>query len=237
MSDDLLEAETPAAPAPKKGLSAATIIGIALLLAVAGIGLYLGSFWQSHNSRIGRLKAKNGDFIQLEHRGDVDEFEPEAPRGRRGVVEGDKIGEDVGADKEEVKEPQWYDKYMEDMLPKPIQVVYWREPTLTEDDVSLLMEFNDLEMLSVNCQSIGADAIERFLTLPKLRRLTVQAQELDAATIGKWKAADKLRTLTLVNPKWDGKAISEIQESAKENETLKGKVNATASVRPSFGGA
>lgn len=228
MSDELLEAETP--PVPKtnaSGPSPATIIGLALLAASIGLGLYIGSFWQAHSSRISRLKAKSGDFVQLEHRGEIDEFAP--PKENEGG------GGRVYATRE-FKEPAWYDKYLEEMFPKPIQFVYWKHPTLAPEDINLLMEFSDLESLNVTCDKIESSTIEKFLTLPKLRRLRIQSDDLGASTIGTWKVDSKITNITLVNPKWSRSEMNTIKENAGSNEGLKDKLDMTTSTGPSFGG-
>lgn len=227
MSDELLEAETPPVPKVKaSGPSPATIIGLALLAAAIGFGLYIGSFWQAHSSRTSRLKAKSGDFVQLEHRGEIDEFAP---------PEKDKKGVLVYATRE-FKEPTWYDKYLEEMLPKPIQVVYWKNPTLAPEDINLIMEFNDLESLNVTCDTIESSTIEKFLTLPKLRRLRIQSEALDASTIGNWKVNSRITNITLVNPKWSSGDMDTIKGNADTNEGLKGKLDLTTVTGPSFGG-
>lgn len=229
MSDELLEAETPPVPKTKaSGPSPATIIGLALLAVAIGFGLYIGSFWQAHSSRTSRLKAKSGDFVQLEHRGEIDEFAP--PKRNEG--EG---GGQVYAIRE-VQEPAWYESYLQDMLPQPIQIVYWKNPTLAPEDINLLMEFGDLESLNVTCDKIESSTIERFLTLPKLRRLRIQSDDLDASTIGNWKVDSKITNITLVNPKWSRGDMKTIQESARANEGLKDKLDMTTSTGPSFGG-
>jgi len=233
MSDELIDAETPAVPVTKKGLSPASILGLLLLLVVLGAGIYVGMFWLSHNSRTSRLKAKNGDFVQLEHRGDVDEFAPPEPRRRRG----DEDAADEPEAKKEPAEPTWYDQYMTEMFPKPIQIVYWRDPALTDSDVNLLMEFSDLEVLSVSCEAIKPEAIEKLLSLPKLRRLNITSPGLDASTIASWKADPKFSFLTLVCSKWSSEQIKEIMANVESNPALKDKVTAVSVLRPTFGGA
>lgn len=251
MSDELLEAETAPVPVTTKSSrpSFATILGLALLVIAIGLGLYVGSFWQQHNSRLARLKAKNGDYVQFEHRGDIDEFAPPQQRqGRRGRGgDGEEGGEgnegenqDGGGDnlaKREVKEPAWYDKYVEEMFPKPVHVVYWRDPSLTADDIKMILEFQDLEILSINCDSVDSDAIGKFLALPKLRRLNIQAKKLGVEGIDSWKPESKFRTLSLINPSWTGEEIEAVYKKAEGNAALKDKINATSSARPSFGGA
>ena len=232
MSDELLEAETPPVPKAKaSGPSPATIIGLALLAAVIGCGLYVGSFWQAHSSRTARLKAKNGDFVQLEHRGEIDEFAPP----KREAAEGGRGGSQVYATRE-VKEPAWYDPYLEELFPKPIQIVYWKNPSLGPEDINLLMEFSELEALNVTCDKIESTTIEKFLTLPKLRRLRIQSSNLDASTIESWKIDPKITNVTLVNPKWSGDDMKKISDGAKANAGLKDKLDMTTSTGPSFGG-
>lgn len=231
MSDELLEAETPPVPKTKGGgPSPATIIGLLLLAAVAGAGLYVGTFWQAHNSRTTRLKAKNGDFVQLEHRGEIDEFAP--PKREEGSG---REGSQVYATRE-LQEPAWYDPYLEEMFPKPVQIVYWRNPALEPEDIDLLLEFNELESLNVTCDQIDSGTIEKFLSLPKLRRMRIQANQLDASTIGSWKIDSRITNITLVNPKWSRDEMRTIQESAKANEGLKDKLDMTTTTGPSFGG-
>lgn len=228
MSDELLEAETPPVPKIKaSGPSPATIIGLALLAAAIGFGLYIGSFWQAHSSRTSRLKAKSGDFVQLEHRGEIDEFAP--PK------QNEEGGGRVYATRE-FKEPTWYETYLQDMLPKPIQIVYWKNPTLAPEDINLIMEFGDLESLNVTCDQIESSTIEKFLTLPKLRRLRIQSDALDASTIGSWKVDSKITNVTLVNPKWSPGDMKTIKGNAGTNEGLKDKLDMTTSTGPSFGG-
>jgi hypothetical protein len=232
MSDELIEAETAPVPVTKAGKpSVATILGILLLLAAIGAGLYVGSFWQSHNSRIARLKAKNGDFVQLERRGEYDEFESPS-RGQEGEKE-----EEAGTDtsKQTPKEPAWYESYVEEMFPKPVQIIYWRDPSLGPDDVNLLLQFADLEVLSISCESIDASTIDKFLAIPTLRRLSIKATNIDVSKIGEWKVDKKLTSVTLTNTSWKNDDMRKVREQAKPNESLKGKLNVSNSDRPSFG--
>jgi hypothetical protein len=241
MSDELLEPDTnPPTPVAKPKLSPASIIALLLVLGALCFGGYIYSFWFTHNSRIARLKAKNGDFVQLQHRGDVDEFEPPAPRrGRRGAPEG---GEEEGtesaeeAKKPEPKVPSAVEKYINDMLPLPIQVIYWKDPGLTPDDVNLITEFQDLEVLSIKCDKIDGPTIERFLNLPRIRRVSIQATSLDTEGIDKWGSNPKLVNLKLINTQWSGSDIRAVSAKSDENKELKDKVSVTSSAGPSFGG-
>jgi len=240
MSDELLEPEATTPTAPKKGLGPAAILGLLLLVGALGFCGYIYSFWFSHNSRIGRLKAKNGDFVQLQHRGGDDEFaaQPSNNRRRGGDDEGSEGAEGAVAAKkpEPPKEPSQLEKYITDMKPLPVQVVYWKDPGLTPADIELLLEFRDLEILSVNCDKIDAKTIERFLTLPRLRRLSIQASELDTSGLEGWKVDGKFANLNLVCKNWSGSDIGDVLEKAKSNKSFKNKVTAASSARPSFGG-
>ncbi|MFN9987894.1 MAG: hypothetical protein ACK52S_20270 [Pirellula sp.] len=244
MSEELLEPEAPTPPAAKKGLGPAAILGLLLLVGALGFCGYIYSFWLTHNSRIARLKAKNGDFVQLQHRGDEDEFaaQPRNNRRRGGDSEAPEEGaegaEGAAAPKkpEPPKEPSQLEKYINDMKPLPVQVVYWKDPGLTPADIELLLEFRDLEILSVKCDKIDSKTIERFLTLPRLRRLSIQATELDTSGLDSWKANEKFANLKLINTKWSGSEISDVLEKSESNKSIKNKVTATSTAGPSFGG-
>lgn len=244
MTDELLEPEAPLQPATKKGLGPAAILGILLLVGAIGFCGYIYSFWLTHNSRVARLKAKNGDFVQLRNRLDDDEFaaQPSNPRRRGadagGAEEGAEGAEGAAAPKksEPPKEPSLLEKYINDMKPLPIQVVYWKDPGLTPADVDLLLEFRDVEILTVSCEKVDSKTIERFLTLPRLRRLSIQATELDTSGLDNWKTNEKFANLKLINTKWSGAQISDVLEKAESNTSIKNKVTATSSAGPSFSG-
>ena len=241
MSDELLEPEAPTTPAPKKGLGPAAILGLILLVGALGFCGYIYSFWLNHNSRIARLKAKNGDFVQLQHRGDEDEFAAQPRNNRRrggGDEDAEEGAEGAAAPKkpEQPKEPSQLEKYITDMKPLPVQVVYWKDPGLTPADIDLLLEFRDLEILSVKCDKIDSKTIERFLTLPRLRRLSIQATELDTSGLDSWTANEKFANLKLINTKWSGSDIGDVLEKADTNKSIKSKVTATSTAGPSFGG-
>jgi hypothetical protein len=232
MSDELIEAETAPVPVTKASKpSVATILGILLLLAAIGAGLYVGSFWQSHNSRIARLKARSGDFVQLERRGDEDEFEPPSRR-QRGENE-DEGGAETS--KSTVKEPSWYEPYVTEMFPKPVQVIYWKDPALAPEDVDLLLQFPELEILSIKCESVESSAIEKFLSIPSLRRLSIKASKIDTSKIGEWKLDKKLKNITLINLTWKKDEMDMVRDQAKSNERLKGKLSLTNDDRPMAG--
>lgn len=238
MSDELIENDTPPAPVTRPGLNPAPILAIMLVLGLLGFCGYIYSFWLTHNSRVARLKARNGDYVQLQHRGDFDEFAPPAPRGRRNREADDEesSAEEASAEQPKPAEPNFLEKYINDMKPLPIQVVYWKDPELRSDDVNLLLEFRDLEVLSIKCDKIDGKTIEKFLNLPRIRRVSVQSKAMDLSGIESWSSNEKLVNLKLINTDWSGDDIGDIEKQAKANAKLKGKVDATSVAGPSFGG-
>lgn len=244
MSDELLEPEVTTPTVSKKGLGPAAILGLLLLVGTLGFCGYIYSFWLTHNSRIARLKAKNGDFVQLTNRGDYDEFaaQPSNSRRRGGDTEGSEDGGEGGegataAKKPEPpKEPSQLEKYITDMKPLPVQVVYWKDPGLTPADIELLLEFRDLEILSVTCDKIDSKTIDRFLNLPRLRRLSIQASELDTSGLDGWKANEKFANLNLICKNWSESDIGDVLKKSGSNKSIKNKVTAASIVRPAFGG-
>jgi hypothetical protein len=207
------------------------------VFAALGFCGYIYSFWLTHNTRVARLKARNGDFVQLQHRGDFDEFAPPTARARRGR-EGDEEGsdEEPAAAKPEAAAPNFLEKYINDMKPLPIQVVYWKDPELRADDVDLLLEFRDLEVLSIKCDKIDGKTIEKFINLPNIRRVSVQSKQMDLSEINAWSCNEKLVNLKLINTDWSGDDIGDIDKQAKANPKLKGKMSVTSVAGPSFGG-
>jgi hypothetical protein len=237
MSDELIENDTPPAPVTRPGLNPAPILAILLALGALGFCGYIYSFWLTHNTRVARLKARNGDFVQLQHRGDFDEFAPPPPRARRNRdSDEEESPEAPAAAKTSPAEPNFVEKYINDMKPLPIQVVYWKDPELRTDDVNLILEFSDLEVLSVKCDKIDGKAIEKFLNLPNIRRVSVQAKEIDVAGIESWASNEKLVNLKLINTDWSSEDIGDIEKQAKANPKLKGKMSVTSVAGPSFGG-
>ncbi|MFN7733460.1 MAG: hypothetical protein ACK5OB_16300 [Pirellula sp.] len=242
MSDELIENDTPPAPVTRPRLNPAPILAILLVLGALGFCGYIYSFWLTHNTRVARLKARNGDFVQLQHRGDFDEFAPPAQRARRNREADDEESsaadpaDGASAEKPKPAEPNFLEKYINDMKPLPIQVVYWKDPELRVDDVSLILEFSDLEVLSIKCDKIDGKAIEKFLNLPSIRRVSVQAKEIDVAGIESWASNEKLVNLKLINTDWSSEDIGDIEKQAKANPKLKGKMSVTSVAGPSFGG-
>ncbi len=236
MSDEILEPENePAAQLKSSGkLSPASIIGLALLLAVILFGGYVASFWIPHNSRISRLKARNGDYVQLMHRGDFDEF---GGGGGGGGGGGRRNSNDSEEPKEtpEPKEPTVYEQYMKELFPQPIQVVYWKDQDLKPDDVELLMQFQDAEVMNVNCREIQSKSIERLLELPNLRRLKIQSEDLDISSIKNWKLSKKIVQIQLVNGKWKSADMDEVRTAAESNKPLAEKLQVSSQTGPSFG--
>lgn len=237
MSDELIENDTPPAPVTRPGLNPAPILAVLLALAALGFCGYIYSFWLNHNTRVARLKARNGDFVQLQHRGDFDEFAPPAQRARRNRDGDDEeSAEEPAAAKPKAAEPNFLEKYINDMKPLPIQVVYWKDPELRADDVDLILEFRDLEVLSIKCDKIDGKTIEKFISLPNIRRVSVQSKEMDLSEINTWSCNEKLVNLKLINTEWTGEDIDDINKQAKANSNLKGKMSVTSVAGPSFGG-
>jgi hypothetical protein len=238
MSDELIENDTPPTTVTKPKLNIASIIAILLILGVVGFSSYIYSFWFTHNSRTARLKARNGDFVQLQRRADDDEFAPAPPRNRnRGNDSGSENKEGDSTEVSKVaKEPNAVEKFIKDMMPLPIQIVYWKEPKLQAEDIDLILEFQDLEVLSVKCEQIDAKSIERFLNLPRIRRVSVQSKSIDTTGIESWSANEKLVDLRLINTSWSDEEIQDVSDKAKQNPKLKKKMTVTSSDGPSMGG-
>lgn len=234
MSDDLLEPETPVAPPPAAGNHFATILGILLLLVGIGFGVYVGAIWQSHNSRVARLKARNGDFVQLDDptAEDEDVKIDLSPESKEAQTPGDGTPTKSTSDS---MSTTLYNTYVAQLFPKPVHVIYWKDPDLKPEDIELIREFKDLQQLTVRCESIDGATVQQILDFPKLRKVRIQANKLDTAEIKSWKADKRLKNMTLVNPNWERADIRKLQQEADENETLKEKVNATNSTRPAFG--
>lgn len=133
--------------------------------------------------------------------------------------------------------PNAFEKWLAQMLPAPVQVVYWRDPKLSKDDVTFLAEFKDVEIMSVTCEKIDEAMIAQLLTLPNIQRLRITASDLSTETIGKWKIPESLARLTLVNPTWKEKEMDAVGDAASENKGLEGKISITNQIGPSFGGA
>lgn len=252
------------APA-KKGLSPATIIALVLVAIAAGFGGYLGVVWNNHNARVSKLKARMGDYVQLRIEEEVEETPAPGGRGRgpargegneagNGSDNEEKGGEgngDAGAEggrrrrgggaeapkKPKKPKPNAFEKWLADMLPAPIQVVYWRDPKLSKEDVTFLTEFKDVEIMSVTCEKIDEAMIAQLLALPNIQRLRITASELSTESIGKWKIPESMIRLTLVNPTWKDKDMDAVGDAASENKGLENKISITNQIGPSFGGA
>ncbi|MEI8212739.1 MAG: hypothetical protein WCI02_11365 [Planctomycetota bacterium] len=239
MSDELIENDTPLTPVTKPKPNPASIIAILLILGVIGFSGYVYSFWFTHNSRTARLKARNGDFVQLQRRSGDDEFAATPPRNGNGRNDNDsesKEDDSSEGSKASKNEPNAVEKFVKDLMPLPIQIVYWKEPKLQAEDIDLILEFQDLEILSVKCDQIDAKTIERFLNLPRIRRINIQSNSIDTKGIESWVANDKFANLKFINTKWSDEDMRNVQDQAKENLTLKRKLTLTSSAAPAFGG-
>jgi hypothetical protein len=228
---------------PRKAfLSPATII---LLMLIAGAGAFFGFIglqWNSHNNKIAKLKARSGDYVQLIKEEEEPDpvttapSNPDAKNGNSGNDQPRRVGRGQPPKKPAGPKPNPVQKWISQMLPAPVNVVYWRDPKLAPADVDFLVEFRDAEIMSISCESIDESTITRLLALPNIQRLRITSSSIPTENIKTWKIPEGLLNMTLVNPTWKGTDLDKIDKDASENKPLADKLNVTNSTGPSFGG-
>ncbi len=217
-------------PTPSKGMSPSNIVAGIILLAIAGFGLYIGSFWWSHSSRISNLKSRRGDFVQL-----LRQEEGPEPGNRRQQgtdAEGDKKEEPKKAEKGVM---DYVHSFIRDITPSPIQVVYWKDPNLDKAGVDLILQFADVETMSIKCDSIDNQTMLKILSMPKLKRLRVTSKDIEFKAIDSWETTKTLESLTLINTTWKSKDMDEVRTVGEKNKGLAGKLNVSNQDGPVFG--
>lgn len=196
-------------PTKKPGLSPASWIALVLLVGALGIGGYIYSFWYEFNSKTGALKAKGGDFRQLR----LEEPDPDTD------------------------ERSYLQKFLDSVTPNPIQVVYWKNKSFTEEDATLITRFQDAEIVVISTDNIKDSSIQHLLTLPKLIRIRIVGMEsIGTEQIDKWSPPESIKSVTLANPKWSRADIREVSKRGKENEALKECLEVSSEIGPSAAG-
>jgi hypothetical protein len=204
-SNDIVDTEDQ--PTPVKAKPPIAVVLLLVLILIAGVfGLYIGSFWMAQSSQLAKLKARNGDFVQLR-------FELE-----------------------EGKEEPYFSKMYREMLPAPIQNVYWRNNELTADDVALLLTFKDAEVVVIGAAKVEGEHIGKLMGLPKLKRMRIKSTDIGVEGIEKWSVPKDFVMLSLANPQWKSSDFKEIENKAKENKGLDDKLEVTSQTGPAAGG-